>query len=205
MGKVIMSGIVPKLKKPSGLPAGYTKLAYIQSDGTQYVDTDFVPNNNTRVVMDVQFLSTPSDTRALFGVRASASSQNYSLMWTSGKLRSDYNTQYTQTWAVAATTRRVIDKNKETTTIDGTSQSYTNAAFQAPRKLVLFGINNNGTVQWLSSVKLYSCQIFDNGVLIRDYVPCISNTDTVGLYDTVNGVFYGSAGVKQFIGSEVAA
>ncbi len=37
---------------------------------------------------------------------------------------------------------------------------------------------------------LYSCQIYDNGTLIRDYVPCVRKADGVsGLFDKVNKTF----------------
>ena len=39
--------------------------------------------------------------------------------------------------------------------------------------------------------KMYSFQIYDNGTLVRDLVPCIKDSDnTVGAYDLVNDVFY---------------
>lgn len=39
--------------------------------------------------------------------------------------------------------------------------------------------------------KMYSFQIYDNGTLVRDLVPCIKDSDdTVGAYDIVNDVFY---------------
>lgn len=37
------AGIVPNL---SGLPSGYTQLEYIESTGTQYIDTNFFPSEN---------------------------------------------------------------------------------------------------------------------------------------------------------------
>ena len=46
--------------------------------------------------------------------------------------------------------------------------------------------------------KIYSCQIYDNGSLVRDYVPCINNDGTIGLWDDVNSVFYGNAGTGSF-------
>lgn len=185
------------------LPSGYTRLAYIQSSGTQYIDTGFKPNNNTRVVMDVEVLSSTANPCALFGARTSATSNNYAFMWTNSVLRSDYNNVYTQTWDVTYTTRRVIDKNKETTTVDGTSQSYTNATFQAPVNLVLLALNNNGTKQWYTSAKLYSCQVYDNGTLVRDFIPVKNSAGTLGLYDQVNGKFYTNAGTGTFTGEEI--
>ena len=44
-------------------------LEYIQSDANQYVDTLFKPNQNTRVVMDIDVLSTTATVAPLFGGR----------------------------------------------------------------------------------------------------------------------------------------
>jgi len=182
----------------SRLPEGYTELAYIESSGTQYIDTGFKPNNNTRVVMDAALIGT--GTVCLFGARNSATVKNYSLLSLSSYIRSDYNTAYSQQFAVNVNTRRVYDKNKETTVIDGTSQSYTNSTFQADNNMFLFANNENGTARFQSSAKLYSCQIYDNETLIRDYVPCRNPYDEVGLYDLVTKTFYCNSGTGSFVG-----
>lgn len=182
---------------PIELPSGYTQVDYIQSSGSQYIDTGFKPNNNTRVVMDAELVSMKGNF-GLFGARVSANSNNYALAWIGSYFRSDYNTVYTQKWEVSQTTRRIYDKNKETTVIDGVSQSYTNATFQVPVNLVLLANNQNGSITWFASAKLYSCKIYDNGNLIRDYVPCKSENDVAGLYDIVNGIFYENAGTGTF-------
>jgi hypothetical protein len=59
------------------LPSGYTEVEYIESSGTQYIDTDFKPKYNSRVVMDVSDVSSDGWS-ALFGARdtASASATN---------------------------------------------------------------------------------------------------------------------------------
>ena len=44
------------VRNTSGLPDGYTKLEYLQSSGTQYIDTGVYPNQDTRVVCDVELL-----------------------------------------------------------------------------------------------------------------------------------------------------
>ena len=50
------------------LPDGYVQLEYIQSSGTQYIDTGFKPNQDTRVTMDFQLLN-ENGWRVLFGAR----------------------------------------------------------------------------------------------------------------------------------------
>ena len=52
----------------------------------------------------------------------------------------------------------------------------------------------------MTLMRLYSCQIYDNDTLIRDYVPCMDNNGVYGLYDKVNGVFYTSATDSGFTG-----
>ena len=46
---------------------------------------------------------------------------------------------------------------------------------------------------------LYDLKIYDAGLLIRHYLPCIDeSTGKAGLYDVVNGVFYGNNGTGDF-------
>ena len=179
------------------LPSGYKRLEYIQSSGKQYINTGFKPNNNTRVVMDAE-LARGTGNHALFGARLSFDADNYALAWIGSYFRSDYNTVYTQKWEVSQTTRRIYDKNKETSTIDGVSQSYINEAFQVPVNLALLANNQDGSIMWFASAKLYSCQIYDNGTLIRNYIPCINASGEVGLYDLVGKQFYGNARTGTF-------
>lgn len=185
------------------LPEGYTEVEYIESRGTQYIDTGFKANGNTRVVMVAQFAAAPTANEVLFGARTSATSQNYTLMYlSSGVLRSDYNTEYSQEWAGATSVS--VDKNKETTTVNGVSKSYTNATFQCEYNLYLLCLNNAGTARWYANAKVYTCQVYDNGILIRDFVPCVNSSGAIGLYDIVNGVFYGNSGSGVFVaGDEV--
>jgi hypothetical protein len=59
-------------------------------------------------------------------------------------------------------------------------------------------MNNAGSAIWYGSIKLYACQIYDNGTLVRDYVPCVNPNGTGGLYDKVSGEFFANAGAGSF-------
>lgn len=153
--------------------------------------------------MDAQFVSSPTTSNTLFGARTSATSKNYAFMHTDGKvMRSDYNNVYTQTWTSVGVERFVVDKNKETTTLHDVSQSYTNSAFQSDYNMYLCALNNAGETRWYSSIKMYSCQIYDNGTLIRDYIPALRSDGIAGLYDVVNDTFYASNGTSDFLYGE---
>jgi hypothetical protein len=47
--------------------------------------------------------------------------------------------------------------------------------------------------------RLYYFKLFVEGTLVRDMVPCIDPNNVVGLYDTVNNVFYSSPNGAAFV------
>ena len=92
-----------------------------------------------------------------------------------------------------------MDKNKNVTTVDGVTTEAVYAAFTTAWNMLMFQSYNNGNLySQTTHMRLYSCQIYDNGQLIRDYIPCIDPSGEVGLYDTVNGLFYGNDGTGVF-------
>lgn len=187
---------------PSGLPSGYKLLNYIQSSGTQYVDTEFKPNQDTRVVIDMESVASHSDV-PLFGARVAYKNTAFSLWLRDTKIQTDYNTLATTITVESTLKRFIIDKNKNVTTADGVTVTQTATTFQSAYSAYLFGLNQAGTLNSTGtvSIKLYSCQIYDNGTLVRDYVPCTDPSGAYGLYDKVNAKFYGNAGSGSFTGA----
>lgn len=183
----------------TGLPSGYTLLEYIQSTGTQYIDTGFSPNQDTRVVCKAQYTDT-SGGEAIFGCRYSTASQRYEFLMTASVFYSSYNTGGGSSTTASAGVLE-IDKNKNTTTLNGVAFStHTYAAFQCPCNLLLFSDHTNGTPNLQAQAKIYYFKIYDNGTLVRDFVPCINASGAYGLYDKVNKKFYGNAGSGAFTG-----
>lgn len=185
------------------LPAGYTELEYIQSSGTQYINTDFKPNQDTRVVMDIDVTGQSNVSGCIFGERnanSPAASQAY-VAWsmTSGTtVRSDYfGNSVTGSFGIL-NSRVTIDKNKNVCDFGGTIVTNTEETGQSDLNMYLLACNNLGTPNYYINAKLYSCQIYNNGTLIRDFVPCENPPGEVGLYDIVGQQFYGNAGTGAF-------
>lgn len=180
--------------------ANYKFLEYIQSSGTQYINTGFKPNQDTSVIMDIELSN--SNTQALFGARTSTTSKTFCNFWiTAGYYRIHYNDNYVklENSPTDPTIRRIIKHEKNTLTIANASTSRPYAAFQCAYNLALLAVNGAGTISYQSSAKLYSCQIYDNEVIIRDFHPAKRLSDNaVGLYDSINNVFYANAGTGTF-------
>lgn len=195
----------------SRLPEGYTELAWIESTGTQYFDTGFKHNQNTRVVMDVQMTTVPSGNNVwLFdgrnGTGANVASKSVFFYATSTSLwTTDYDGSSSRKnfSGIAATDRLNIDYNKNVCTINGQTVTHTAGYFQSNYNLFLLADNRAGTAMYPASAMLFSCQIYDAAALIRDYVPCIDPSGEVGLYDLVTAVFFGNAGTGSFAAGDV--
>ena len=68
----------------------------------------------------------------------------------------------------------------------------------------IFLFSHNGPVL-PSKIKLYSCTMFDNSNIIRNFIPCYHKSDNKpGLYDLVNNEFYTNQGTGNFeIGKDI--
>ena len=180
------------------LPSGYTELEYIQSSGSQYINTGFKPNQDTKISITVDFPL--SGTTWLYGGRTSANSNSLGFLCESGsRYRFDYASS-TNALTIKPTGKFTIDSDKNKCYINGElvfTATYT--TFASPVNMYIFNNNNNGSLSGGSSAKLYNCSIYDNGVLIRNFIPCKNESGTVGLYDSVNNQFYQNDGSGTFV------
>ena len=191
------------------LPVGYTQVEYLESTGTQYIDTNFIPNQDTRIKVKIMTKDISGmANKTVFGSRVSANSKHYSVTMGNGSQNSwwtGYGTSNigTNSYALRDTLYE-IEKNKNVTILNGsvlaTNESQT---FTCSSNLYLFCMNQSGPT-FYSNIELYYCKIWENGVLVRNMIPCKNPSNVVGMYDTVNKVFYTNAGTGTFTaGAEI--
>ena len=88
-----------------------------------------------------------------------------------------------------------IDYGTEGTDLTSKSKDQTSS-------MILFGIpnyDNSITPFGAYNMKVYRLKLYENNVLVREYVPCYRISDNViGLYDSVNKVFYQNNGTGSF-------
>ena len=187
-----------------GLPDGYKQVEYIESTGTQCINTAFCPKHDTQITMVVsEWANTEKSTR-LWGT-SSSSSDRYELYVSSGGgYRSYYGGGVVSFDASLSYDGKVtIERKGSTITIGEHSVKNSESTFTCITPLYLLAYNSNGSVGSYASVKLYSCKIYDNDVLVRDFIPCINDSGNIGLYDAKYGKFYGNAGTGAFTAGDV--
>lgn len=187
-----------------GLPTGYTEVQYIQSTGTQYIDTGVTPGNTTKVEIDFEPTSLDAHHLMILGTRnTSSGGDQFVIGWAGHKSpavwRSDYgSSQVSFTTTITGVARHYAVKNGASCKIDTETVSNTAATFTSSYTLYLFGGNQANTTVSLITAKLYRCKIYTSDQLVRDFIPCINPDGKVGLYDLISGKFYVNAGAGVF-------
>lgn len=183
------------------LPNGYKRLEYIQSNGTQYIDTGFVPNNNTRI--ELSFLRESSNAAYLYSVLSTNNTKSVTayLTSTSGKWRFGA-TSCTFNIPVNTLYTAVVDSSG--IVLNGVSHSYDGSVetFTAAQNLIIGAdISEAGEIGDLRFVgKIYYFKIYNNGALVRSFIPCKNASGVIGLYDDVSGTFYDNDGSGTYDG-----
>ena len=177
------------------LPDGYTQLEYIQSNGgAHYIDTGFKPNQNTGIIAKFQLLSSTGNQTPIFS-RTSRNVASFGVFLDSNsKWTADYGTlRYTNS-SIGAQTLINLNFDKNVVKLNNDSYTFDAQTFQGSSNLTIFGMNTGGTVANNARMNFYSCEIYDNGTLIRSFIPCKNPSGTIGLYDIVNSKFYTNVG-----------
>lgn len=204
------------------LPSGYTRLEYIESTGTQWIDTKVLPAE-TRILIDAFILekNTGNDHHIasaswaetgkaeLFNVmRLRADRTGYAVRYGNGNLR---NIEHQGNVFGRHTFNRNFQASPYTAQVDSaeTITLTPGVVGSIGTTLPLFAFRrNNGSCSGFISMRLYSCKIwktvaFEGVPLIRDFIPCKNASGEVGLWDDVNSVFYGNAGTGAFTAGEI--
>ena len=193
------------------LPEDYQQVEYIETTGTQYIDTGIYPNQNTGFYIDFSTTDTFSSSThgTHFGTRdnstslntleygtwTGASSTGYLFFWKSG---SDYDAKNAA--GLQSNVRQVASlRNGFYTNPDGEIIDRTTEEFNSTYSLILFARHYGSSINAYSKMKLYSFKLYNGDEIVRDYIPCYKKDNLVkGLYDIVNGVFYTNSGTGTF-------
>ncbi len=196
--------------KKSLLPSAYRQVGYIESTGTQYIDTAFLPTNKTKIEME--YLSTKQikePFEVLFGcqdLRVTSNQKRFFILeGTTNTLQ--FNMGFGDT---VVRNETIIDNTKHKYILDTSTKtvSYIGQTFYYSPNLFnvinysiyVFGRNEQGDAGHLAKGKLYSFKIYENKILVKNFIPCYRKADNeIGLYDIANDVFYTNKGTGTFL------
>ena len=190
-------------------PSGYTWLEYIESDGTQWIDTNYRVSSD-KLKIKASFLITEIQPwHALWGCEETNSGPwSLTPLMNNGSAVTFYNGYSSQIGSIPIAADTVY--SLECYSLDGflgykcgdaSLEVSVNGSLCKSDSIYVFSLNSakdDGVLNQASKMRLFDFKIYDNGVLVRDFVPCINPSGEAGLYDKAHNVFYGNAGTGLF-------
>lgn len=190
------------LQQQSPLPSGYRQLEYIESTGTQYINTNVNNLPSVRLVTEVQYTDLSKQSIMGWG------SSSYREVFRFDCFQNGFHLLYgddSNTITIITTTP---DNNWHIWDISNGSQKFDSTEYsirtmtRSGNTLYLFSLH----AQWTSALtnpcfcRMKYCDIYRNNQLIRRYIPALRISDNKpGLYDFVNNQFYTNAGTGEFL------
>ena len=177
----------------------YTSVAYMESTGTQYIDTGYMPDDNSYVEMLFATTSNPGVYRFLFGSRQPGGKNQFGVFYDldshyAGRYCSDanyINGDYSNNKSLISLSKSGYTFNGNTTYVAGNVEKKNN--------IYIFGMNTDNSFGNGSSYRLYSFKIIDNNSLIRDYIPVVDEYQVPCLFDKVESKCYYNQGDGEFL------
>lgn len=181
-------------------------LDYIESTGTQYIDTGIKPSYEYTIKTKYRYVSYNSDYNCIFGTRWMAQATGNNIYWVGYNTNSKELMMRMGKTTTAYTLKLNEDVelivNPNDTTVNGTSigDAMYDGEIGFNLNILLFNLNET-TSYFSSSARMYYFQIYDKDMnLIQDLRPCIDVDGIVCMYDMVTRKYFYNQGTGEFIG-----
>lgn len=198
------------LEDSEQLPEGYTAVEYIQTSGSQRIDTGVKSSASVGMSADfclvdtrsnqnlAQTYSDPERYQLMALMVSSSGSPDRTVWFVCGYLNA------MQYFKKADTDRHVFHFNADgqyTVEMDGIQYAKADPSKttfpEDARNLWLF-VRNSPYVDGYAYMKLYACSIYDGGVKIRDFKPCLDADGVPCLYDLISKTAFYNQGRGSF-------
>ena len=172
-------------------------VSYIESTGTQYIDTGVAPDFAGGDSIRISFYRAnyTGSQPCVFGSRETGVKNGVYLLAVNGYVADADG--YSIVISQITTGDHVMSSSDAAVTFDGTD-------FTMPRRVTcglqifLFALNDGGVTYGIySGMRLYDWKYYRSGVLAQHLVPALFQ-GVPGMWDTVSRTFYGNAGMGVF-------
>ena len=174
---------------------------YIESTGTQYIDTGIYGSDKIDVEMCIIPKVGFSGWRFPLGSNQANVNRSYLIginSLTTTTVQRGTNIYHDDRFSFQIDAEYTLKFIGTQFTINGNNIcTVSDQTFTSPVTMYLFACNTAGSATAFAPVALKYCKIWESGTLVRDFVPAIENGHA-GLYDNVTGQFYSNAGTGDF-------
>ena len=185
-------------KSGGGLPSGYTAVNYLQSSGTQYIDTGRKLTQDSDITIDFKIVGEINKSAGIFGSRESASKNNLTLFLDSDvRFTADFSEYRQHRFQTNSSFNRTkIRMNKTGVLVNGVlNTSWSGVAnFETPTNGLIFDVGNNNWAGNKVAMRLYG---YTDGNA-QKLVPCLNAEGVPCMYDLVSKTTFYNQGTGSF-------
>lgn len=185
-----------KAQEQIRLPEGYTALEYIQSSGTQYIDTGRKLTQDSDITIDFKLINNNKSV-GILGSRESAAKNNLAMFRDGGLFTGDFSEYPKYRFKTNSSFNRTkIRMNKTGVLVNGVlNTSWSGVAnFETPTNGLIFDVGNNNWTGNKAVMQLYS---YTDGNT-QKLVPCLDIEGVPCMYDLVSQKPFYNAGTGSF-------
>ena len=194
----------------------YVPIEYLESTGTQYIDTNYTYTNNITTVLLFSRTNT-STNDGIFGYRftdipSSEGNMRFFFVYSNGRVgtrfgagRPETCSTLNSTITLNINTRYLLElKPNNAIYLDNTEIAKPCGVYSTNDfgKIYIFAANTQGyasaDISYLHG-KIYYIKIYDNNILVRDFIPVLDKDGVPCMFDKVEAKFYYNQGTGQFI------
>lgn len=192
--------------KVGELPIGYKRLEYVESDGTNHIDTGVIGKSGLSCEGRISFVVVPNDSTFIGSRKDNGNTRIYLLHYFQ-KPTYGYCQFFKYGTAAKANTiydfATILKVGEQRFTWNGEVIGTSNLTdeLNTGYTMYIFALNQANAQKYPTKGKLYYLKIWDNDVLVRDYIPCMNKEGVCGLWDRVNSTFNSSATSSPLIGA----
>ena len=188
----------------------YTEIEYIQSTGTQYIDTGIVYQNGYDIECRFGCNTSAAGSKFLFGVYGDGNNKQCAFStyagWNTTTARAYFYKGLVNQTVANNTINKVEVKNKTwyyNDTVYGDAWD-----FDSSNGLTMYLFAGHTTVASTNANyyfigKIHSFKMWNGDVLVRDYIPVLDQNNVPCMYDKVSGEFFYNQGTGEFIAGGV--
>ena len=174
------------------LPEGYRRLEYLESTGTQWIQTDIFPQEYLEAEFDSQFTQINGN-RQLFGLAASFL---YIGIEANGKWQFFVDDADLLRHIFRITIER--STGKKSWFISGVNEYVNNGSTAVDRllRLIPFSLDSGA---FSCHLRCYSAKLYGDGELVCNLIPCLDAKGKPCMFDTVSCKPFYNGGTGQFL------
>ena len=181
---------------------------YIQSTGTQYIDSGVVETADTAIDCSFDIVSPASD--YVFGSKQNSQNKAYNAFFNDNAFEYNYvdiiNDSSISLRSVTISQNVTGTKNKIVITDSNLGAVEYEKSIGTPQNetiLICAIRKNDGSIRpYGGKLKIKYFKIKQKGELVRDFIPRKNSSGEASLYDNITKQFYGNAGSGAFISGE---